>query len=118
LTKERPRSIRLQLTSTGGSDGNNQNGLCGKQAYQPGRPSEKGETVVIVTDTDRPRIITQALAYSADFGGRESGRGDDGASGDRGGGIARAGCGCDGAAQVVINQSTYASPTQWPSERR
>jgi leucyl aminopeptidase (aminopeptidase T) len=26
---------------------------------------KKGETVVIVTDTDRPRIITQALAYSA-----------------------------------------------------
>ncbi len=26
---------------------------------------KKGEMVVIVTDTDRPRIITQALAYSA-----------------------------------------------------
>jgi leucyl aminopeptidase (aminopeptidase T) len=26
---------------------------------------KKGETVLIVTDTDRPRIITQALAYSA-----------------------------------------------------
>ena len=25
----------------------------------------KGETVLIVTDTDRPRSITQALAYSA-----------------------------------------------------
>ena len=26
---------------------------------------KQGEMVVIVTDTDRPRIITQALAYSA-----------------------------------------------------
>ena len=26
---------------------------------------KKGESVVIVTDTDRPRNITQALAYSA-----------------------------------------------------
>jgi leucyl aminopeptidase (aminopeptidase T) len=26
---------------------------------------KKGESVVIVTDTDRPPIITQALAYSA-----------------------------------------------------
>lgn len=31
----------------------------------------KGETVVIVTDTDRPRIITQALAYSAVSAGAE-----------------------------------------------
>lgn len=30
-----------------------------------------GETVVIVTDTDRPRIITQALAYSAVSAGAE-----------------------------------------------
>ncbi|MFZ7104076.1 MAG: aminopeptidase [Peptococcaceae bacterium] len=30
---------------------------------------KKGETVLIVTDTDRPRIITEALAYSAESAG-------------------------------------------------
>ncbi len=32
---------------------------------------QKGETVVIITDTDRPRTITQALAYSAVSAGGE-----------------------------------------------
>jgi len=32
---------------------------------------KQGETVLIVTDTDRPRIITQALAYSAISAGAE-----------------------------------------------
>jgi leucyl aminopeptidase (aminopeptidase T) len=32
---------------------------------------KRGETVLIVTDTDRPRIITQALAYSAISAGAE-----------------------------------------------
>ena len=32
---------------------------------------QKGETVLIVTDTDRPRTITQALAYSAMSAGAE-----------------------------------------------
>jgi aminopeptidase len=32
---------------------------------------QKGETVLIVTDTDRPRTITQALAYSAVSAGAE-----------------------------------------------
>jgi leucyl aminopeptidase (aminopeptidase T) len=32
---------------------------------------KKGESVLIVTDTDRPRIITQALAYSAISAGAE-----------------------------------------------
>src|SRR5512144_1423371 len=32
---------------------------------------QKGETVLIVTDTDRPRSITQALAYSAVSAGAE-----------------------------------------------
>jgi leucyl aminopeptidase (aminopeptidase T) len=68
---------------------------------------KKGETVVIVTDTDRPRIITQALAYSAisaggkvvvvtmepqEIGGAE---------------LPAPVAAAMAAAQVVINQSTY-----------
>lgn len=68
---------------------------------------KKGEIVVIVTDTDRPRIITQALAYSAisaggkvvvvtmepqEIGGAE---------------VPAPVAAAMAAAQVVINQSTY-----------
>ncbi|MDP1992127.1 MAG: aminopeptidase [Syntrophales bacterium] len=68
---------------------------------------KKGEMVVIVTDTDRPRIITQALAYSAisaggkvvvvtmepqEIGGAE---------------LPAPVAAAMAAAQVVINQSTY-----------
>ena len=68
---------------------------------------KKGETVVIVTDTDRPRVITQALAYSAVSAGgtvvvatmepQEIGGAEPPAP------VAAA----MAAAQVVINQSTY-----------
>ena len=68
---------------------------------------KKGETVVIVTDTDRPPIITQALAYSALSAGgevvvvkmepQEIGGAEPPAP------VAAA----MAAAQVVINQSTY-----------
>jgi len=68
---------------------------------------KKGENVVIVTDTDRPPVITQALAYSAISAGgvvvvvkmepQEIGGAEPPAP------VAAA----MAAAQVVINQSTY-----------
>jgi len=59
----------------------------------------------IVTEYDRPRIITQALAYSAIPPARGGGC-DDGTSEDRGARAAGRGCRGHAAVQVVINQST------------
>lgn len=68
---------------------------------------KKGETVVIVTDTDRPRNITQALAYSAISAGGEVvvvTMEPQEIGGEEPPAIVAAAM---AAAQVVINQSTY-----------
>lgn len=68
---------------------------------------KKGETVVIVTDTDRPRIITQAIAYSAISAGGEvivvTMEPQEIGGAELPDPVAAA----MAAAQVVINQSTY-----------
>ncbi len=67
----------------------------------------KGETVLIVTDTDRPRTITQALAYSAASAGGEVVVITMGAQEIGGQEPPAPVAAAMAAAQIVINQSTF-----------